>query len=71
MRAHTCNRRFLPGETIVCEGEPGSSAFILLSGSCEVTVHGDVLGAVSPGDLFGDIASLEGGVARRRSGQRQ
>ena len=53
---------FPPGDTIVREGEPGSSAFILLSGSCDVTVHGDVLGVVSPGELFGDIACLEGGT---------
>jgi serine phosphatase RsbU (regulator of sigma subunit) len=62
VRAHTWRRRFEPGETIVHEGEPGSSAFILLSGSCEVMVHDDVLGVVSPGDLFGDIACLEGGT---------
>lgn len=60
--AHTFRRAFQPGDAIVREGEPGSSAFILLSGSCDVTVHGDVLGAVSPGDLFGDIACLEGGT---------
>jgi CRP-like cAMP-binding protein len=60
--AHTCRRHFPPGATIVCEGEPGSSAFVLLSGSCDVTVHGDVLSVVSPGDLFGDIACLEGGT---------
>jgi hypothetical protein len=62
VRAQTCKRRFLPGETIVREGDPGSSAFILLSGSCQVTVHGDVLGLVSAGELFGDIACLEGGT---------
>ena len=60
--AHTWRRRFQPGDTILREGEPGSSAFILLSGSCEVTVHDDALGVVSPGDLFGDIACLEGGT---------
>jgi len=62
VRMHTSRRSFPPGDTIVREGEPGSSAFILLSGSCDVTVHGDVLGVVSPGELFGDIACLEGGT---------
>jgi len=62
VRAHTSCQRFQPGDTIVREGDAGSSAFILLSGSCEVTVHDDVLGMVSPGDLFGDIACLEGGT---------
>ena len=60
--SHTSRRHFPPGDTIVREGEPGSSAFVLLSGSCDVTVHGDVLGVVAPGDLFGDIACLEGGT---------
>ena len=62
VRMHTSRRSFPPGDTIVREGEPGSSAFILLSGACDVTVHGDVLGVVSPGELFGDIACLEGGT---------
>src|SRR5262245_49252437 len=62
VRAHTWRRRFHRGDTIVREGEPGSSAFILRSGSCEVMVHEEVLGLISPGDLFGDIACLEGGT---------
>ena len=62
VRMHTSRRSFPPGDTIVREGEPGSSAFILLSGACDVTVHGDVLGVVWPGELFGDIACLEGGT---------
>jgi serine phosphatase RsbU (regulator of sigma subunit) len=62
VRAHAWCQRFQPGDVIVREGEAGSSAFILLSGSCEVTVQDDVLGVVSPGDLFGDIACLEGGT---------
>ena len=62
VRAQTRARRFAPGDVIVREGEPGSSAYILLAGSCSVSVHGDVLGVIAPGDLFGDIACLEGGT---------
>jgi serine phosphatase RsbU (regulator of sigma subunit) len=62
VRAQTRTRRFGPGESIVREGEPGSSAYILLAGSCAVSVHGDILGVIAPGDLFGDIACLEGGT---------
>lgn len=62
VREHASRRWFAPGEVIVREGEPGATAFILLSGSCEVAVHGEVLGGVAPGDLFGDIACLEGGT---------
>jgi sigma-B regulation protein RsbU (phosphoserine phosphatase) len=47
---------------IVREGDPGSSAFILLSGQCEVTVHGEILNVIYPGELFGEIACLELGT---------
>jgi serine phosphatase RsbU (regulator of sigma subunit) len=47
---------------IVREGDAGSTVFVLLSGRCEVTVHRDVLNVVSPGELFGEIACLEGGT---------
>jgi len=60
MRSQSRVRRFAAGETIVREGEPGSSAFILLAGECDVSVHGEVLNRVRPGELFGEIACLEG-----------
>jgi len=60
MRSQSRIRRFSAGETIIREGEPGSSAFILLSGDCEVIIHGEVLNRVRPGELFGEIACLEG-----------
>jgi serine phosphatase RsbU (regulator of sigma subunit) len=50
------------GECIVREGDPGSCAFILLSGACDVIVHGEVLSAVRPGEFFGDIAFIEQGL---------
>ncbi len=62
VRAASRTRRFATGEVIVHEGEPGSSAFILLSGRCDVTVHGDILNVVGPGEFFGEIACLEGGT---------
>ena len=62
VRAAARTRRFATGEVIVQEGEPGSSAYILLSGRCDVTVHGDILNVVGPGEFFGEIACLEGGT---------
>ena len=62
MRAASRTRRFATGDVIVHEGEPGSSAYILLSGRCDVTVHGDVLNVVCPGEFFGEIACLNGGT---------
>jgi serine phosphatase RsbU (regulator of sigma subunit) len=62
VRAAARTRRFATGEIIVQEAEPGSSAYILLSGRCDVTVHGDILNVVGPGEFFGEIACLEGGT---------
>src|SRR4030095_1761461 len=47
---------------ILREGEAGADAFILLSGRCEVLVHGEPLGLVGPGELFGELACLGGGT---------
>ena len=55
-------RRFAPGDVIVQEGEAGGTAFILVSGRCEVTVHGESLNLIHPGELFGEIACLEAGT---------
>ena len=55
-------RRFAPGDVVVHEGEAGGSAFILVSGHCEVTVHGETLNLIHPGELFGEIACLEAGT---------
>jgi serine phosphatase RsbU (regulator of sigma subunit) len=62
LRAASRTRRYDSGEVIVREGDPGSNAFILLSGRCDVTVHGDTLNVIGPGEFFGEIACLEGGT---------
>ena len=62
MRERCRIRRFAPGDVIVQEGEAGGTAFILLSGRCEVTVHGETLNLIHPGELFGEIACLEAGT---------
>ena len=60
MRSQSRLRPVAAGNMIVGEGDPGTSAFILLAGECEVLVHGEVLNRVRPGELFGEIACLEG-----------
>ena len=62
VRSHSQVRRFSAGDVVVREGEAGTQAFILLSGRCEVTVHGDVLNHVEPGELFGEVACLASGT---------
>jgi sigma-B regulation protein RsbU (phosphoserine phosphatase) len=61
-RARAAVRQVQAGAPIVVEDEPGASAFILLSGACDVIVHGDRVNVVRPGEFFGDMACLEGGT---------
>lgn len=53
---------YAAGQTIVAEGEPGSTGYIIESGRCEVsrTVDGQktVLRTMNPGDVFGETAVL-------------
>jgi len=56
-------KTFQPGETIIQEGEPGDSAYIILAGRCEITKStavGDleVENTLGPGDVFGETAIL-------------
>lgn len=58
-------RRFAPGETIVREGDRGSSMFLVESGRLGVSVHGTVgesqrLAVLEPGAAFGEISLLTG-----------
>ena len=62
VRASSHVRQFPAGDVILREGEAGADAFILLSGRCEVLVHGELLGVVGPGELFGELACLGGGT---------
>ncbi len=58
-------RRFAPGETIVREGDRGSSMFVVESGRLGVSVHGKVgqsqrLAVLEQGAAFGEISLLTG-----------
>ncbi|HEY6064518.1 MAG TPA: mechanosensitive ion channel family protein, partial [Thermoanaerobaculia bacterium] len=58
-------RRFAAGETVVREGDRGSSMFIVESGRLGVSVHGSVaesqkLAVLEPGSAFGEVSLLTG-----------
>lgn len=53
---------YMAGHTIVKEGEPGDSFYVVLSGQAKVTANGRFLKRVLPGDEFGEISLLDGGV---------
>jgi CRP-like cAMP-binding protein len=57
-------RRFEIGTTVVAEGEPGRSMFIVHSGKLEVTRHAEQshvihMADLEPGDFFGEMTLIE------------
>jgi small-conductance mechanosensitive channel/CRP-like cAMP-binding protein len=53
------------GETVVRQGEEGSSLFIVLQGGLEVRIDGKKVGELSWGEFFGEMSLLTG--ERRRA----
>lgn len=49
------------GDTLVDQGDPGDSLFLLLDGVLDVEVDGQKLAEVGPGAILGERAVLEGG----------
>ena len=49
------------GEVLAREGKPGSELFVIAAGSARVTLRGEELALLYPGDAFGEMARLDGG----------
>lgn len=57
------SERQVAGGTVVCgEGELGEEAFVIVEGSATVTIGGREVATLGPGDFFGEMALLDGGV---------
>jgi len=61
----TLLRSFREGDIIVTEGEPGSSLFLIVSGSVKIFTRTDdgghlPLAELGPGDFFGEVSLLTG-----------
>jgi CRP-like cAMP-binding protein len=50
------------GATLVTEGAAGYSFYVLLDGAAEVTVGDETVATYGPGDFFGEMAILGGGL---------
>ena len=50
------------GATVIKEGDLGRDIFLLLSGQCDVLIHGEVVNHMGPNELFGEIGALGGGT---------
>ena len=50
---------FGPGESVVREGDPGETLFVVLEGEGKVVRAGKKVGTVVPGDFFGELAAID------------
>ena len=52
-------RTYAAGETIAEEGEAGRTFIVIERGEVTVTVHGEEVGRLGPGDAFGEMALID------------
>jgi CRP-like cAMP-binding protein len=52
---------FREGATIVREGQPGGTFYVILEGEAKVRRGGRTIGTLGPADFFGEISLLDGG----------
>jgi CRP/FNR family cyclic AMP-dependent transcriptional regulator len=52
-------RRYAPGEAIAEEGEAGRTFIVIETGQVTVTVHGQTVGRLGPGEAFGEMALID------------
>jgi len=55
--------RYMPGASIVKQGEPGDRFYVIVEGQAKVLNRaGKVVNRLLPGDFFGEISLLDGGA---------
>ena len=52
-------RQFDAGSSIATEGTDGLNFFVVASGEASVTVGGNAVGTLGPGDSFGEVALVD------------
>src|SRR3954447_16409540 len=55
-------RSFREGQELTAEGTGGAGFFVIESGEARVTVDGEDRRTLGPGDYFGEIALIDGGL---------
>ncbi|MDQ2745332.1 MAG: cyclic nucleotide-binding domain-containing protein [Chloroflexota bacterium] len=62
--AQNCDEVDLPdGKTLITQGRPHDTFYLLLEGRVEVAVAGEQLRYLEPGDIFGEMSMLDRGPA--------
>jgi CRP-like cAMP-binding protein len=60
--AQLCTRTDVEPGTVLCrEGSLGREFFVIIEGTANVTVDGNEVGTLGPGDFFGELALLDAG----------
>jgi CRP-like cAMP-binding protein len=55
------DRSVRPGVRLCGEGASGYCFFVLTDGGADVTIAGEVVRSLGPGDFFGEVVMLDGG----------
>ena len=50
------------GRKLATEGEPAHVAYVIVSGTAAITVDGQQVGMVGPGEMVGEMGLIDGGV---------
>ena len=54
-------KSFVKDDIIITEGKPGAKVYVLIKGEVSISIEGQELARTcTPGDLFGEIASIRG-----------
>jgi CRP-like cAMP-binding protein len=62
LAADMSRRSFKAGESAVVEGKSGVGFFLILEGTAAVSVGGEEVERLGPGDHFGEMALIDGGT---------
>jgi CRP/FNR family cyclic AMP-dependent transcriptional regulator len=54
-------RTFQEGDTITEQGQRGVGFFVIVEGNATVSIKGEIVGTLGPGEWFGEIALIDDG----------
>jgi CRP/FNR family cyclic AMP-dependent transcriptional regulator len=61
LAARLGERTFTEGETVIAEGQSGVGFFVIEAGNASVSVKGEIVRTLGPGEYFGEIALIDSG----------
>jgi CRP-like cAMP-binding protein len=62
LAANFSDRSFRTGQELTAEGQGAAGFFVIESGEADVTVDGEFRRTLGPGDYYGEIALIDGGL---------